>query len=802
MIKNYFKTAFRSLLRNKSYAVINITGLTVGIAACMLIYLITSYHLSFDNFHTKKDRIYRVVSESIGNGTGTSRSAGVPFPTAQGLRNDFPELQGKVAAIFGSGNDQITVLDEQNQPGKKFKEARGLFFAEPQFFEVFDYKWLAGDPKTALSDPNAVVLTQEMAEKYFGDWHTAIGRTIKYENADVWKVTGILENPPANTDIPLQIVASFKSYKNAPLTDWVSIYSSHHVYIALPENYPSSRLSALMPGFVKKHKPADNAKDGMALQPLTNMHFDTRFSVFSRQTFSKELITALSLIGLFLLIIACVNFINLATAQAVNRAKEVGVRKVLGSSRKNLIMQFMGETFLITFFAVVLATAIAWLTVPALNTLLQIRLSRSFFTALQIPAFLLIITLLVTLLAGFYPALVLSGYNPITALKSKIAAKTGGLSLRRALVVFQFAIAQVLVIGMLVVVSQMNFFKNASLGFTKDHILSVPIPGDSAARSKIDYLRAQLLQQPGISNVSFSFGSPAENGNWSSDFNFDHSTKSCGFEANLKWVDVEQFKTFDMQFVAGRPFYPSDTIREFVVSETLVKKLGLKNPEDIIGKQINLWGGEHVANVCGVIKDFHTLSLRQPLDPIIMAPMRNNFQMFSAKIRPEKAKETLAYVEKLWTSTFPDFVYEYQFLDEKIDRFYRRETQLSQLYSIFAGIAIFISCLGLYGLVSFMATQRVKEVGIRKVLGASVANIVYLFSREFTLLILLSFVIAAPVAWYIMSQWLSDFEYRIQLGAGIFLLAIAGSVLIAWITVGYRAIRAALTNPVKSLKTE
>jgi putative ABC transport system permease protein len=802
VIKNYFKTAFRSLLRNKSYAAINITGLTVGIAACMLIYLITSYHLSFDTFHTKKDRIYRVVSESIGDGTETSRSAGVPYPTARGLREDFPELAGKVAGIRASGNDQITVLDEHNQPGKKFKEARGLYFAEPQFFEIFDYKWLAGDPKTALANPNNVVLTQEMAEKYFGDWHTAIGRAIKFENTDVWKVTGILENLPPNTDFPLQIVASIRSYKPAQNNDWVSIYSSNHVYIALPENYPSSRLSALLPGFVKKHKPAENANDGMALQPLTNMHFDTRYGVFSRQVFSRELITALSLIGLFLLIIACVNFINLATAQAVNRAKEVGVRKVLGSSRKNLIMQFMGETFLIALFAIILATAVAWLVVPALNTLLQTRLSRSFFTTLQIPAFLLIITVLVTVLAGFYPALVLSGYNPITALKSKIAAKTGGLSLRRALVVFQFAIAQVLVIGMLVVVSQMNFFKNASLGFTKDHILSVPIPGDSAARSKIDYLRAQLLQQPGISDVSFSFGSPAENGNWSSDFNFDNSTKSCGFEANLKWVDVEHFKTFDLQFVAGRPFYPSDTIREFVVSETLVKKLGLKSPQDIIGKKIDLWGGEHVATVCGVIKDFHTLSLRQPIDPIIMAPMRSNFQMFSAKIRPEKAKETLANVEKLWTSTFPDFVYEYQFLDEKIDRFYRRETQLSQLYSIFAGIAIFISCLGLYGLVSFMATQRVKEVGIRKVLGASVGHIVYLFSREFTVLILISFVIAAPLAWYIMGQWLSDFEYRIQLGAGIFLLAIAGSVFIAWITVGYRAIRAALMNPVKSLKTE
>ncbi|WP_315815886.1 ABC transporter permease [Paraflavitalea speifideaquila] len=409
------------------------------------------------------------------------------------------------------------------------------------------------------------------------------------------------------------------------------------------------------------------------------------------------------------------------------------------------------------------------------------------------------VTLLVTLLAGFYPALVLSGYNPITALKSKIAAKTGGgLTLRRGLVVFQFAIAQVLIIGMLVVVSQMNFFKNASLGFTKDHILSVPIPADSAGRSKIQYLRSQLLQQPGITDVSFSFTSPSENGNWSSDFKYDNAPKSSGFAANLKWADVAFFKTFDLQFIAGRPFYASDTIREFVVSEMLLTKLGIRNPQEAIGKKINLWDGMHVATICGVIKDFHTLSLRNPIDPIIIAPLTAEFRMFSAKIRPEKTKAVMANVEKLWTHTFPDFVYEYQFLDEKIDRFYRREIQLSKLYTVFAAIAIFISCLGLYGLVSFMAAQRIKEVGIRKVLGASVSHIVYLFSREFTLLIILSFVIAAPLAWYIMSAWLQDFEFRIQLGAGIFILAITGSIVIAWITVAYRAIRAALVNPVKA----
>jgi predicted permease len=801
MLKNYFKTAIRNLLRNKSYAVINITGLTVGIAACLLIYLLTSYHLSFDTFHTKKDRIYRAVTASKMENE-TTYTAGIPFAVTRGLREDFPELS-KVASILGSGNDQITVLDQQNLPGKKYKEARGFYFAEPELFEIFDFKWLAGDPKTALSDPNTVVLTQQIAEKYFGDWHTAIGRSIKFENDQVLKVTGILANLPPNTDFPLTIVASFKTFKGHDLNDWISIWSSHNVFVLLPENYPASRLSALLPAFVKKHKPAENADDAILLQPLGNMHFEKRYGTLSRQTFSHELITALSLVGLFLLIIACVNFINLATAQAVNRAKEVGVRKVLGSNRKNLIVQFMSETFLITFLAVLLATALAWLVIPSLNNLLLVDLSGALFSSLRIPAFLLLVTLLVTLLAGFYPALVLSGYNPITALKSKVAAKTaGGLSLRRSLVVFQFAIAQVLIIGMLVVVGQMNYFKNASLGFTKDHMLTVPIPTDSAGQAKIEYFRSELQQHQGIESVSFSFGSPSDNGNWQSDFKYGNADKPSGFEANLKWADENYFKTYDIEFVAGRPFVKSDTIREFVVNETLLKKIGIQSPQEAIGKRINLWDGEHAALICGVVKDFHARALRVPLDPVIVAPWKAHYRTINLKLRPEQTKETMAYMEKLWTAAFPDFVYEYTFLDEKIDRFYRQENQLSYLYTIFAAIAIFISCLGLYGLVSFMAAQRIKEVGIRKVLGASVNNIVYLFSREFTLLILLSFGIAAPLAWFLMNGWLQDFEYRIKLGAGIFALAIVSSILIAWLTVAYKAIRAALVNPVKSLRSE
>jgi putative ABC transport system permease protein len=378
----------------------------------------------------------------------------------------------------------------------------------------------------------------------------------------------------------------------------------------------------------------------------------------------------------------------------------------------------------------------------------------------------------------------------------------GGISLRRALVVLQFAIAQILIIGVLIVVSQMNYFKNASLGFDKASIINVSAPGDSTSHSKIDYLRNQLLANTDILNVSFSFASPSDNNNWSSDFKFDHSTKTTNFEANLKWADADYFKTYNLKFVAGRRYYPSDTVREFVVNETLLKKMGIRNPQNAIGKKINFWNGTKVAHIVGVVRDFNSYSLRQPMAPVVLSTWKDVYQTIGIKIKPGTEKAVLPFVEKLWNETYPDYVYEYKFLDETIANFYKQENQLSMLYKIFAGIAIFISCLGLYGLVSFMAVQRTKEVGIRKVLGASAKNIVYLLSKEFTLLIIAAFAISGPIAYYIMHKWLQNYSYRIELSTSIFLLAIISSISIAWITVAHRAIKTAMANPVKSLRME
>ena len=802
MFRNYLKTALRNLKRNKGYALINVLGLAVGIAASLLIFLVIQFETSFDNFHKKKDSIYRVGTE-FHTQDGVSYSEGVAFPVAAALRVDYPQIK-EVASIYRNGG-QITVKGGDNQLKKLNEE--NFYYAEPEFFKMFDFGWLAGDAKTCLKDPNSAVLTQATAEKYFGDWKSAIGKTIEYENKTPYTIRGILKNIPANSDFPLSVVVSYSALQNTyiknNLTDWVSTFGGAYTFIVLPKELSPEKFNAQLKAFAKKHKPAEYATDSYVVQPLSEIHYDDRFGNYNEHTFSHELVKALAIIGIFILVIACVNFINLATAQAVNRSKEVGVRKVLGSSRSQLAFQFLGETTLITIAASLLAIVIAEGSLPFLNKLLETKMTMNFLFNPSLILFMFAVAILVTILSGLYPAVILSGFNPVTALKSKITSKiVGGISLRRGLVVLQFAIAQILIIGMLIVVSQMNYFKNASLGFDKASIINVPVPGDSISKTKINYLRDRLKANADIQNVSFSFASPSSDGNWNSDFKYDHAVKTTNFSANLKWADPDYFKTYNLRFVAGHPYSESDTVREFVVNETLLRKLGVRNPQDAIGKEINFWDGGKVGTIIGVIRDFNSYSLRQPMAPVVLSTWKDVYQTINIKIKPGAEKAVLPFVEKLWNQNFPDYVYEYKFLDQTIANFYKQENQLSMLYKIFAGIAIFISCLGLYGLVSFMAVQRTKEVGIRKVLGASAKNIVYLLSREFTLLIIIAFAIAAPIAYYIMYKWLLNYTYRIQLGVSIFLLAIAGSILIAWLTVGHRAVKAAMANPVKSLRTE
>jgi putative ABC transport system permease protein len=807
MIRNYFKTAWRSLLRNKSYAAINVAGLAIGIAACLLIFLIVKFETSFDNFHHNNDRIFRVVT--VNNGPdGVTKDSGTPLPLADGLRADFPELK-QVAEIFRNDGSHYSV---QNADGskKKFKED-DAYYCEPQFYNIFNFGWLAGDKKTALAEPNTIVLSQNEADKFFGDWHKAMGKIVRYENKTDLKVTGIVENSPANTDFPISLLISFATDRQkgsdnyGNMKDWVSTFGDNNCYIILPNNVSVNHFNADLKAMAKRRKPAPyNSTSIFGLQALTDMHYSTELGIFTGHPFSKQLLNVIGLIGLFLLVIACVNFINLATAQAVNRSKEVGIRKVLGSNRGQLAIQFITETFIITMFSVVLAIGIAELALPFLNQLLEIKLSSAFLTEPVLWLFLIATIVIVTLLSGLYPAMVISGFKPITALKNKVMTRRAtGISLRQVLVVLQFGIAQVLIIGTLVVVYQMQYFHSKSLGFNKDAIVNVQFPGDSISRTKLNALRDQLLQQPGVLEISYSFASPSDNNGWGSDFKYDNAPQQTKFNAALKWADAEYFKLYGLKFVAGGPYKTSDTVTGWVVNQTMLAKLGVTKPEQAIGKYIKLWNDPHKNHqIVGVTKDFNVRSLKDAIPPVLMGSWRDTYQKLNIKIAPQNINQTLAGIERTWNSTFPDGLYEYQFLDKKIADFYKSEDQLSHLYKIFAGIAIFISCLGLYGLISFMVVQRIKEVGIRKTLGATVGNIVYLFSKEFTILIAVAFAISAPFGWYFMHQWLQGFTYRIDIGPGIFIIAIVISVVIAWLTVGYKAVKAALANPVKSLRSE
>ena len=806
MFRNYLKTAFRNLWRNKNFTFINISGLAVGIAVCLTIFLIIQFELSFDNFHSKKDRIYRILTEQHSE-DGVRQTAGVPFPLPTVMHHDFASM--KTSGVYNIGNDQILLTDDKGQTQKKFKEETGVFFAEPSFFEMFDFPLLAGDYKS-LKDPNTAVITKETAERYFGDWRQAIGKTFKRkgnvfnDENNLYKITGVLAPVPKNTDFQIKMVASYASLKNfITSTDWVSVASNHGCYILLPEGTSPSAMSNQLAAFEKKYKTGDAAKNLQLIQSLSEVHYDSESGNFLDRVISKRLINTLWLIALFILLIACVNFINLSTAQAVNRSKEIAVRKVLGSNRAQLKFQFFSETAIITVLAVILAIVLVWTSLPGLNSILKLPLDFQPLADPMIILFLFAIAIIVILLAGFYPAIVLSRFNPITALKSKVAAgRSKGSSLRRGLVVFQFMIAQALIIGTVIIVQQMNYFNTIPMGFDKNAIVTVSFPQDSISQTKLPYLKNRLLAIDGIKTASFSFGSPADDGNWNSNFRFDHAQKETDWGANLKWADNDYLKTYNLPLVAGRNILPSDTVREFLVSENLLSRLGISNPQQALNKELEMWGGQLKGPIVGVVKDFHALALRKAIMPVLITSQRDFYSKAGIKMQADKIPAILKRVEALWNEVYPDFVYDPKFLDTTIANFYTQENKLSYLYKIFAALAIFLSCLGLYGLVSFMAAQRVKEVGIRKVLGASVNNIIALFSKEFLILIAIAFVIAAPVAWYFMHDWLQDFVYRINISWWIILLSGLLAVVIALITISFQAIKAAIANPVKSLRTE
>lgn len=801
MFKNYLKIAWRNLTHRKGHAFINIGGLAIGISVCLLIFIIVQFELSFDNYHKKEDRIYRVLTEYHHSNTDVFYGVATPYALPEGIKKSLPQLE-KVAAFYSEDDSQILIVDEVGRTTNKFKEKEGVFISEPSLFDIFDFKWLVGNA-SSLKDPNTVVITRETAIKYFGSWEAAMGRTLKWNNKELLKITGILDTVPKNTDLRIKLLISYGTGYTSEIlnsSDWDGTDSSFGCFVLLPKNVSVASVNAQLKVLSKENKFTDN-EDIHVLQSLDEIHFDTESGNFSNRSISKGRINVLWLVAAFILLIACVNFINLSTALAVNRSKEIGIRKVVGSNRWHLRTQFLTETFVIVLLSVLLALVITFLSLNRVGTLIDLPLTIRTIQTTEMIWFLVAITIVVTLLAGLYPSSVLAKFNPINTLKSKVSI-TGpsGISLRRSLVVFQFIIAQALIIGTIVVVRQMDFFSYQPLGFEKDALVNISIPKDSTATAKIDYLRNALSSINGVKNVSFSRGTPMEQGNSWGKFTFNKSTQENDFYSVRKRIDHEFLDTYELELAAGRNFVTSDDVLEFMINETLAEKLGITNPEEALNKEIDL--GDVKGLVVGVVKDFQERSLKENIAGVFMFPQKSRYNLAGIKLESKKALSTIKSIEELWNDTFPNYVFEYNFLDDKIAGYYEQERRLSHLYKIAASIAIFLSCLGLFGLASFMIMQRIKEAGVRKVLGATKNNIVYLFSKEFIILIVIAFCIAAPLAWYFMNQWLEEYTYHINISWSVFVVSGVGTMLIALATVGYQAIKVANENPVKSLRTE
>ena len=796
MIKNYFKIAWRTLLRYKSYTGINIFGLTLSITAALLIFTLVSYQLSFDKFHHNKDRIYRIVTELHDEGS-LAHLPCVPQALGKAFRNDF-SFGEQTARIVYYRNTLVSLPVEKDQ--KKFVEENGIAFTEPSFFDIFDFPLLRGDSGSALANPHSALITASIAKKYFGR-NDPMGKIIRINNTTDFTITGILRDLPPNTDRKQEIYLSYDNLKDwnnhlANDSSWSDLYTGSQCFVLLKTGISPASVDNALPGLVKKYYNAEDAKAySFRLQPLTDIHTNTSIDGYLDSKYTWTLL----IIGIFLLSTACMNFINMATAQALNRSKEVGIRKVLGSLRNQLFWQFIAETALITAAAAAIAWFIAVGTLPYLNQLTQSRMSIGLLSTTRTLTFLIALLVLLVFTAGSYPGLILARFQPVLALKSKLSqAHIGGFPLRRILIGSQFAISQMLIIGMIVIAWQMHYSTHLDMGFDKDAIVSVPIPTKDPTKART--LRERIAAIPGVENNTLCFQPPASRHSQITDFRFDNRAKEERWNINVKSGDEHFLSTFGLHLLAGRNIYPTDTTREYLVNETCIKKLGLAGPEQALGKMLTIYGA--TAPIVGVIKDFHEYSLRNDIDAVCITSNASLYELCSIKIDPRRLRQVLGSIQTTWNQNYPDYVYSYTFLDDRIAEFYQLDNILLTLVEAFSAIAILISCLGLYGLVSFMALRKTKEIGIRKVLGAGIGQICWLFGREFTRLLLIAFAIAAPIAWAATHAYLAEFKYSIHPGPGLFFIALLCSFGIAIIAVGYRSLRAATANPIKSLRSE
>ncbi|GAB3794500.1 ABC transporter permease [Spirosoma humi] len=791
MLSSYVKIALRKLNRHKSYTLINVVSLSLGIAGAILIFTLVKYHLSFDTFHADHNRIYRITTEL--HTEKITYSTGVPNPMGEAFKRGYDVAQ-EVGRI-GFLKDRVVAVS----PQKKFKE--DVAFADPDFLRIVNFPLLEGSLPTALQERNTALITERIAKKYFGD-KDPMGQVLRIDSSLVVTITGVLQNLPATTDFRTEIYIPYSNLQDhSPwLVEkdwWVGFNKEMQCFIKLKPGVSAAMVnSTILPAISAKYYDKENAKlFRFTLQPLSDVHFNPKLRGYT----DKKNLWTFMLIGFFLVVTACVNFINLATAQALGRSREIGVRKALGSQRGALFWQFITETALIAGLALIIALGLTYLAVPSVNQWFAIELTINPLTDTYLLFFLLGLLLIVTFCSGAYPGLVLARFQPVQALKGKLSQQSvGGFSLRRGLVVTQFAISQLLIIGTLIVTRQVRYSEQADMGFQKEAIVILPVPDNQ--KSKITTLGNQLSELAGVENVTFFNSPPATEFLGSTGIRFDSRPKNERFNISYKTGDNQFVPTFKIPILAGRNLASSDTVREYLLNEAAVKALGLASLEDVIGKSATING--QAGTIVGVMKDFHFKSFRSAIEPLCLTTRLEMYNSCGIKVNPATLGATLAGFEKAWTALYPSSIYTYHFLDEDIDRLYKLDSMLLRLIQGFAGIAIFVGCLGLYGLVSFMAAQKKKEIGVRKVLGASTSSILWLFGKEFSRLLLAAFVLAAPLAWWAMNKWLASFVYRIEIGAGIFLLAILITFLVALLTVGLRSVKAALVNPVKTLRTE
>lgn len=791
MLKNYLTIAFRSLWRHKGFSALNIVGLAVGMSAFFLIYQYIRFENSYDDFHTKRGRIYRLVTDLIST-AAPQHSSNTSMPMALNLKADYPEVEEFVR--FNTGSPLI------RRGQAKFME-NGAVYADSSLFSVFDFPLVEGNPATALKEPFSIVLSESTAKKYFGT-RDPLGQTLLFEDSGFnAKVTGVMKDLPENSSIRADLFVSMstrKKFRDSLDYRWGNFSVSS--YVLLKPNVNPETLQAKLKPFIERHigtmLKTQQQDYILFLEKLKDTYWSSRGGMVNG---SVRNVYIFSIIGLFILLIACINFVNLTTARSAERAKEVGIRKVVGAARFQLIRQFLGESIVITLIAFILSLATTSLLIPQFNLLAGKTVTTGIFEHPDQILVLLTIAAGIGIAAGIYPALVLSSFNPIASLKGRFSSSTRGLFLRRSLVVFQFTISIALIIGTAVVYLQLDYMRSQDLGFSKEQTLVIDEHNDG---HKIAY-RQEIAGLPNVRSTAFSGSVPGQ-GTYSA-YSKIQNPKGEMQVANMDliYVDFGYLEQTKVKLLAGRFFdqtIPTDTMQAMILNEKAVQFFGYPNPQAAIGRRFDQWGKKGM--IIGVIKNFNYQGLQTEINPLSICIDFNDCNYISAKVGTNNLPATIAAMKAKWDKLVPNGIFDYFFLDEAFNKQYRAEEQFGRLFINFAVLAIFISCLGLLGLASYSTMQRTKEVGVRRVLGASITGIVKLLSIDFLRLVAIAFLVAVPVSWFFMHQWLQDYAYRTQLSWWIFAGSGLAATLIAFATISYQAIRAACANPVSSLRSE